>query len=257
MRLSGGEPLLLPEINGFIHELCQIAEQVNVYTSYQYKSKFIKDLPWDGNVMSKVILTHTPMDFRRKKFSYMTRRFPFERYIENIRLAGSQRMRKEIKFVLNHENLEEQMDLFNKLVQPDDTFKIVGKVVNIHNEFGAKSFEDTRNNVIENLSSSNDRLPPTSERKTNMLQAHDVRDSCYYRIGPEELRFALSSFKDDHVVLDYRFCPFFPGWFGHKYHVGQNSPHDIEKAFMGGKYLEACHDCRLMRYKSEPSESSE
>ncbi len=87
--VSGGEPLLYPRIGEFLEEVAQHTEKIHVFTSYQYSRRVMERLSEIEMPADKVILNHTPIYFDPERWLTLTRGFPFEVYLDNVRAAVS------------------------------------------------------------------------------------------------------------------------------------------------------------------------
>ena len=263
LYVSGGEPILLPGIGKYMAKLAKHVERrIFLFTSFQFSAKIRENLDLEGMPWDKVILTHTTAGFDEEEWLDMTRGFPFELYIDNIRKLGAKPWRKQIKFIVNHEYLSKELKRFNELIKPDDTYHLSLKLMNNQaGNFGAGEIKKTRDKVTELLKSGVTDLPKgisvetkiTGEEAIEGFIAGDKGESCPYRNGPLELRFAFHKGNEKSAKLKYRFCPHFPPSKHFIFKTGRDSVNDILVAYKEQKWHSWCSKCRLKLYvpKSE------
>ena len=254
LMLSGGEPILYPRINDFLERVSPHVENIFLYTSYQYKPESLAHVDKDRIPGDKMVFTHSVIDFLPDNWHKGTQHLtPHERYVENIRIAKDWPGRKIIKFVLNHEHLREEVELFRKLVEPDASFHLEAKLLNNQsNNYGKKQIEKTKSIVHENrkfMGTSNN-----NEIQLNNIMEGRIVENCIHWKLPE-LRFALYK-EDPHVILKYRFCGYFAPDFAYKIHLHEYKKGMFHKAFQKGRFKEACNKCRLLFYKNPVEEGS-
>ncbi len=217
LMLSGGEPILYPRINDFLERVAPHVENIFLYTSYQYKPEDLTHVDASRLPGDKMVFTHSVIDYIPEKWHKGTINLtPHELYTDNIRLAKSWPGRKIVKFVLNHEHLKEEIELFNKLVEPDESFHLEAKILNNQsNNYGRKQIQKTKEIVHENRKLFG--ISTNNEIQLDNMMKDRIVDNCIYWKIPE-LRFALYR-EDPHVVLKYRFCGYFAPDFAYKIHI--------------------------------------
>ena len=119
-----GEPLLYPKIENFLREIAPSTEVIHIFTSYQFNRRVMErfsnmDLPEE-----KIILNHTPIYFEPERWKKLTRGFPFEIYLDNVRKAAQLPIRKRFKFIINHSQFGDEVARFQELVQPNESCEI-------------------------------------------------------------------------------------------------------------------------------------
>lgn len=258
--ISGGEPLLDPEIASFLDSIKDSTQQINVFTSYQYSKGVRARVPFDEMPLDKICLHHTPIYFEPDRWHKLTKGFPFDVYLENIKAVVDVPVRKRFKFILNHALFEDEVRRFQELVQPNETCEVSLKVMN---DQGANEVVDpilkSRDRALSRLSKLDNVLDDAGWKKVSRpLGSADQMlpvlkggtEVCPYRQEkPIELRFSLHRADTGRQVLRYRFCPYFPGDFYHKFHVGRDTPESIVKAWKKGPFRDHCHKCRFLNYK--------
>ena len=90
--------------------------------------------------------------------------------------------------------------------------------------------------------------PRTSADKVRKVVQEADTEGCPYRSEKIELRLAFYKGEDGKRVLKYRYCPFFPPAFGHKFHIGKDSMHKLERNWDKGPFRDHCDRCRLLHY---------
>jgi hypothetical protein len=257
--VSGGEPLLYPGIAAFLNAIAHATEQINLFTSYQYGPKACDQIPFERMPLEKTVLTHTSIGFAPDRWHELTAGFPFERYVENIRAVAHVPARKRIKFMLNHPDLEGEIARFQKCVAPDHTFELGLKVVNEQGgALNRESIEQSRALVqsralaLEQLVAGAgwggaNFMPGSLETMAPLLVDGDP-ERCLYRRKPLELRFALYKADLEDQVLKYRYCPYFPSDFGHRFHIGRDDPHRLRVNYRRGDFRDHCLRCRFLTH---------
>ena len=92
--------------------------------------------------------------------------------------------------------------------------------------------------------------PRTSaDQVKDIIRTGEV-EGCPFRHEPLELRLAFYKGQDGKNVLKYRYCPYFPPDFGHKFHVGRDEIHKLGRNFKKGPFRDHCGRCRLLHYLS-------
>ena len=257
--VSGGEPLLYPDITRFLNQIEDSTKQINVFTSYQFSKKLRQNIPFSDMPLDKIVLNHTTISFEPDHWHRMTAGFPFDLYVENIRAIASQPVRKRFKFIVNHPYLSDEISRFQSLIRPDRTFEFGMKVIN--DQGGGLNLDLIR----ESKALTSERIMSLDRTLANeewgsksykvgsiesmrpVLESGDV-NQCRYRSEPIELRFAFFKRKKDTQVLKYRYCPYFPSHFGHRYHLGWDSPEKLEINYNKGTFRKHCSDCRFLNY---------
>lgn len=244
LMLSGGEPILYPGISAFLEQVAPAVERIYLYTSFQYGQVDVSHLETARFPAEKLVFVHSVYDFLPDNWLAGTG-FPHEKYVANLRQAREWPGRKIIKFVLNHEHLEDEVALFRQLVEPDTAFSLEGKMLNNQaNDYGRPFMNASRETLERNLN-----LLKTSYKNRvqwENLERDGLQSECLYWKEPE-LRFALHR-ESPSLVLKYRFCGYFPPYFGYKVHVDRYRPGMFRKAFHKGRFKDACCDCRLKLY---------
>lgn len=257
--ISGGEPLIYPRIAEFLNAIAPSVEMINVFTSYQYSQTSRERIPFDRMPHDKLRLNHTPIYFERDRWHKLTRGFPFDTYIANVQQVAKLPMQKRFKFIINHSLFEDEIQRFQELVEPNDTCEVSLKVMN----------DQGNGMVIDTMKRGGDRVRdrldemdallkrsgwghvgrPRSSADAMIPVLNEGVHACEFRKDPVELRFALHKANEDRQVLKYRFCPYFPADFHHKYHIGKDTPASIVKAYMSRAYYDHCHKCRFLNYR--------
>jgi organic radical activating enzyme len=257
--LSGGEPILYPDIAQFLNDIKDWTHQINLFTSFQFPTEECDRISFAEMPLEKVVFSHTPIDFDPDRWSSHVGTFPFDVYVENLRRFKAVPARKRLKFIINRETCAEQIQRFQDLVQPDETFEFGLKTINDQgNGLCADTMKETSGLVAE-------RVARLSELATEMgwnlgrvmegsldvmgpiLEDGDVT-RCGYRNEPLEIRFALEYATEERQVLRYRYCPSFPPDFGHRFHVGRDDPRKLERNFTRGPFRDHCSRCRFLKY---------
>ena len=252
LMLSGGEPILYPGIVDFLNRVARHVDEIFLYTSYQYHPEDLDHVDPAQLPADKLVLTHSVIDFLPDYWHKQTLNLtPHERYVSNIRIASHWPVRKIVKFVLNHEHLEDEVRLFRELVQPDERFHLEAKLLNNQsNNYGKGQIERTRevvhrNRQITGVSTNNE------IQLSNIMQDRIIENCIHWKLP--ELRFALYREHPD-VVLKYRFCGYFsPDW-AYKIHLGDYRRGMFRKAFDKARFKEACGKCRLLFYRNQVDE---
>jgi organic radical activating enzyme len=257
--ISGGEPLLYPEIANFLNAIQDATKQINLFTSYQFSEKLRRRIPFSQMPLDKIALCHTAISFAPRQWHEMTAGFPFDLYVDNIRAIARRPLRKRFKFIINHPFLDEEIRRFQELVTPDHSFEFGLKVINDQggglNEATIRQSRAFTNERVHAL----DRLLTGAgwgkikykvgslETMAPLLHDGDVAQ-CRYRDEPTELRFALYRADQGDQVLKYRYCPYFPSDFGHRFHIGRDDVEKLERNYFKGNFRDRCQDCRFLNY---------
>ena len=258
--ISGGEPLLYPKIESFLKTIAQHTEVIHIFTSYQFNRRVMDRFSKMSLPVDKIILNHTPIYFEPERWEKLTRGFPFEIYIDNVRKAAKLPMRKRFKFIINHSQFHDEVARFQQLIEPNQTCEISLKVINDQGAgLGVETMRRTSERVQERIydldtilkeAGWGDRVRP----KTSVDVMKDVIKSgqieqCVYRKKPLELRLAYYKGSPDKKVLKYRYCPYFPPDFGHKLHLGRDDISKLGKNYHKGPFRDHCGKCRMLNYK--------
>ena len=105
--ISGGEPLLYPEIADFLNDIKDAVEQINLFTSYQFSETARERISFQAMPLDQILFCHTPIFFDRQRWHEFTGGFPFDLYVKNIQAIGQMAVQKRFKFIINHESLVE------------------------------------------------------------------------------------------------------------------------------------------------------
>ena len=210
----------------------------------------------------KIILNHTPIYFEPERWLKLTRGFPFEVYLENVRKAvHNLPCKKRFKFIINHSLFVEEVQRFQERVEPNDTCEISLKLMNDQgNGLVVDTMQRTAHRVfdrledldavLENAGWANKPRPTTSaDLVKHIVETGDVTE-CVYRNEPLELRLAFYKGTDNKQVLKYRYCPYFPPDFGHKFHLGRDDIEKMGKNWKKGPFRDHCDRCRLLHYRT-------
>ncbi len=257
--ISGGEPLLYPEIARFLNDIKDNVVQINLFTSYQFSETARERIPFQAMPLDQILFCHTPIFFERHRWHELTGGFPFDLYVKNIRAMGKMSVQKRFKFIINHESLVEEIQNFQDLVEPDRSFEFGLKVINdqgggLNADIISKSKALT-NERVQSL----DRLLSdagwgkisykigSAAIMASLLGDGDVT-RCTYRQQPTELRFALYRADAHKQILKYRYCPYFPSDFGYRFHIGRDMLDKLERNYYRGNFRDRCQDCRFLQY---------
>lgn len=262
LYVSGGEALLLPGFVQFVNNALRYCGHVFVYTSYQYPAHVLERLTeeWADLPADRVTLVHSCIHFLPHRWHELTRGFPHDLYVANLRRANALPFGKIVKFVVNHDDSAKEIEAFLQAVEPGAQFRLCFKLLNDQNNgWGAPRMQATRERVRALLApyaqaaNANDDNPPSALPLLNPAVAGavargDVLSTCPYRSGPKELRFSFYRARNETVTLKARFCPYFgPNTF-HKFVVGETPLAKIDKWFASGEYRDKCDSCRLLYY---------
>ncbi len=252
LYVSGGEPLLMEGIGSYMATLAPYVSKIHLFTSFQFSASTrerldLEHMPWD-----KVVLTHTMAGFEPGRWDYMTRGFPFDVYVDNIRELSRHPWRKHFKFIVNNDTLPDEIRRFTDTVQPDDTFHFSLKLVNDHpGGIGRSLIEDTRHKIIQALNGLDMEGLDTRLTGEEVLRAQmnegDGPSACPYRQEPKELRFALYT-SGRAPKLKYRFCPHFPSNKHFIFKIGRDEMQTIRESFQSRRWHSWCSSCRLLEY---------
>jgi MoaA/NifB/PqqE/SkfB family radical SAM enzyme len=259
LAISGGEAILLPDIEEFLHRALKHCRTVHLYTSFQYPERVLTGLDWDRLPADRVVLTHSCIHFLPERWHELTQGFPHERYVANLRAARELRFLKRVKFVLNHADSDAEVALFLRMVEPDDRFELAYKLMNDQrNGYGDQVMRETGERVRGLLAQSSDssqfrtRLPRPDRHVAEGVARDDILGCCQYRRRPLNLRFALWRTDAESVRLRVRFCPYFGPSTGHTFRLGRDPLKKIDQWFLGGEYRRQCGSCRLLHYSRQP-----
>lgn len=254
LYISGGEPILYPDIKKFLKKTAPfVKEKINIFTSFQFRNINQIILSLDGIPWEKVILTHTTAAFQEKHWNEMTG-FPFSIYVNNMKLLSKLPWKKEIKFIVNHSIIFDELKKFKEIINPDLSFDIRFKLMNIQaNEYGKNQVKTSINHIFNLKYVFNQFFNKYSDFFTGFdLIENIVNDnlikSCIYKSNPIELRFAYYKHKDSWFKFKYRFCPFFPSNKYFVYKTDRDSISTIISNFKSKKWHKWCKNCRIKNY---------
>ena len=264
--LSGGEPLLHPRIAPLLQELATHTERIHLFTSYQWSAHDLRAMPLAQLPLDKIVFNHTPIYFEPQRWAELTKGWPFETYVQNIQHFARLPARKRFKFIINHDGFADELARFQELIQPDERCELSLKVINDQgNGLTVPTMRETRERVharlqeldalvkehawgrIKRTESSIDQMAPLLE--------HGDAERCVFRHEPIELRFALDpKVRQGKQVLRYRYCPYFPPSFGHRFHIGKDSLDRLSRNYYKGDFRSYCGQCRFLKnYRGEPA----
>jgi organic radical activating enzyme len=260
--ISGGEPLLYPEIARFLNDIKDATKQINLFTSYQFSEKLRQRMSFAQMPLDKMLICHTTISFSPQEWHELTAGFPFDLYIENIQAIAQLPVRKRLKFIVNHPYLDQEIRRFQELITPDSSFEFGLKVINDQggglNEATIRQSSNFTKERIQAL----DRLLTDGgwgkmnyqvgslESMTPVLQSGDVAQ-CHYRQEPAELRFAFYRANQGKQILKYRYCPYFPADVGYRFHIGRDDPKKLGRNYFKGDFRDRCRDCRFLKYRRD------
>ena len=260
--ISGGEPLIYPEIASFLNAIKDSTQRINIFTSYQFSRKEFMCIPFAEMPLEKITLNHTIIYFEPENWHQQTNGFPFELYVDNIKSAMEVSVRKRFKFIVNHPDFPDELQRFQHLASPEGHCELGLKVINDQgSHLNVSSMQQTKNLVRERAYAldqlvagaewgSINRKPGSLETMLPVLTSDDV-DQCAYRQEPIELRFALYKADTDRQILKYRYCPYFPSDFGYRFHLGRDDPAKLQSNYSKGDFHQYCSDCRFLNYCSQ------
>jgi len=262
--ISGGEPLLDPQIGRFLTRAAELVDTIHLFTSYQFSrtamSGIIK-IP----MPDCVILNHTPIYFEPDRWKKLTNGFPFEVYINNIRDAVQLSVRKRFKFIVNHSRLHEEIQRFSDYVKPNETCEVSLKLMNDQGDgLVRENMARSAHVVRSRLSDLDGLLTETGWTQTSrpkgsadlmkaMIESGDV-NACPYRQEPLELRLSYAGGSGGRQVLKYRYCPYFPPESGHRFHLGRDPINKMGKNYHRGHFKDHCDRCRLTNYQTDQTD---
>ena len=266
VMVSGGEPLLLPEAGDLLEDIASSTRQIDLFTSFQFSTRERERMALDEMPTKQLVLCHTLIYFERERWNELTNGFPFDVYLDNVRFFARLPIRKRFKFIINHASIGDEIRRFQELVEPDDTCHLTLKVINAQGgDPTGESMTRTRGLVNERVAALDElvagagwgkvhKRSGTVDAMAPLLVDGDV-SRCVYRKKPLELRFALDpKTRSGRPVLRYRYCPYFPPDFGHRFHVGRDSLDKLERNFSKGSFRDHCARCRFLAYYSgEPA----
>jgi len=256
--VSGGEPLLYEGIEDWLaRAAASVAGTIHVFTSYQFSRAEMERVA-QLSFPEAVVLNHTPIYFEPERWHRLTRGFPFEVYLDNVRVAAKLKVRKRFKFIVNHEGFHEEIQRFQELVQPDGSSQISLKFINDQGDgLGVDVMRRTSSRLHERLGRLDELLAEAgwegSRPRTSVDEVREVIETgdvtaCPYRKSPEELRLAFYRGEGGKSVLKYRYCPYFPPDFGHRFHLGRDPVEKLGRNFERGPFRDHCGGCRLLNY---------
>ncbi len=258
--ISGGEPLLSPTIADFLNAIAPQVKLIHLFTSYQWSAGDLKRMPLDEMPLDKIVFNHTPIYFEPQEWEKLTQGFPFKVYLNNVRHFAALPARKRFKFIINHERFGQELRRFQELVQPDKTFQLSLKVINDQgNGLMQNRMAETRALINERVRQLDElvegagwgrikRTEGSLDQMAALLEDGDY-GRCTFRNKPVEIRFALDpKVRRGEAVLRYRYCPYFPSNFGHRFHIGRDDPELLERNYVKGAFRRRCKSCRFLRY---------
>jgi organic radical activating enzyme len=257
--VSGGEPLLYPEIAQFLNEIRDSTEQINLFTSYQFSKRLRSRIDFRDMPLDKIVLCHTTIAFEPNTWHAMTGNFPFDLYVENILEIARQPVKKRFKFIINHDSLDDEIRRFQSLIETDQRFEFGLKVINDQGGgINESIIQKTKMQTKERVLALDERLAESTwgkkeyrvgsiENMRSLLDGEDV-SQCRYRNEPIELRFAFYRSNEGDSVLKYRYCPYFPSDFGHRFHIGRDDPKKLKRNYIKGSFHDHCKRCRFLKY---------
>lgn len=257
--ISGGEPLLYPEIHDFVSAIQDATECIHLYTSYQFGQDAWDKIRFDRMSLAKVTLNHTLIYFEPHSWEALTCGFPFDRYVENVRSAMRVPMRKRFKFIVNHDQFDREIARFQEMVRPDQQCELGLKVINDQGGgLNAATIRRTAGLVRERIDSLAELTAGAGwgavvwhegslHAMSPLLEDGQV-EKCAYRQEPIELRFALYRADAGKQIVKYRYCPYFPSRFGYRFHVGRDDLGKLEQNYVKGAFCEYCSECRFLQY---------
>ena len=249
LNISGGEAILFPGIRKFLIRAQKYVSRINLYTSYQYSTKILSNINLSGVDPNIICLTHSVIHFLPDQWHYLTRGFPYQIYTENLVQAKKLPFKKHIKFVINHDDCEAEVQRFQEIIEPDELFRITYKLLNDQNNgFGAPIMKGTLGQVKQRLQMKRMELVKPDPAIASAVAQGKLLELCRYRQEPLEVRFAFYRKTADAVVLKIRFCAYFGPKFSHKFKVGVDPLKKIDKWYNEGLYKEHCYSCRLKHY---------
>ncbi len=264
LYISGGEPLLMPQIGKYMAQLAKgVTKNIFLFSSFQFPGKERENIELEGMPWDKVILTHTTAGFNEENWLDMTRGFPFKLYIENMRELCRLKWQKHIKFILNHDYLGKELEQFLEHIKPNKSFNLSLKLMNNQDgDFGAHEIDKTKEAILSLLENGIANLPEGIELETKLTGEEAIRGflkgdqgaSCPYRNNPLEMRFAFYKGDAEGVKFKYRFCPHFPPNKHFIFKTGRDSLDDINLNFENKKWHNWCSQCRLKLYMPEQKE---
>ena len=260
LYVSGGEPLLSADLLPFLREVSHIPDQINVFTSYQFSRRTMQSIV-ESTFPKNVVLNHTAIYFEPERWLKLTG-FPFAVYSDNISCAVEMPVRKRFKFIINHSRLEQELELFQRLIDPDDSCEITLKLMN---DQGNGHVVPTLKRTVERVRSRLVDEPVDDgggawkvargvpDWVAKVVESGNVAHCPYRRNEPKELRIAFYRAKGGRYVVKYRYCPYFPADFGHRFHIGEDDLRKFGRNFEKGPFREACGRCRLFHYQRPES----
>lgn len=255
--VSGGEPLLSEDLPELLESIAVGPKRVHVFCSFQFSRKTM-DTVAQLSLPDNVVINHTSIYFEPRRWLMLTG-FPFEVYRDNVRRSVSMPVRKRFKFIVNHSQLDEEIRRFQELVRPDESCEISLKVMNDQgNGMVVDAMKATKERVHERVSKldevlaeagwSKQRPKSSLDRIGKVVESGDV-SLCPYREEALELRLAFYRGGDGKSVLKYRYCPYFPADFGHKFHIGKDDIRKLGRNYKKGPFRDHCDGCRLLHYE--------
>jgi organic radical activating enzyme len=263
--VSGGEPFLYPGIEGWLKRVAAATTgAIHVFTSYQF-SRSVMERVAEMELPESVVLNHTPIYFEPERWHKLTRGFPFDVYLDNVKRAARMSVKKRFKFIVNHGQFQDEIRRFRALVEPDETTQITLKFINDQGDgLGVEVMQRTSDRVkdriddldalLESAGWTLDRPQSSADQVKDVIKTGNV-EACPFRSEPLELRLAFYRGEDGKNVLKYRYCPYFPPDFGHKFHIGRDGLEKLGRNFKKGPFRDHCGRCRLLHYQRSRVES--
>jgi hypothetical protein len=257
--VSGGEPLLCPDLPWFLNAIQDSTERIHLFTSYQFSQRARGRVPFSEMPLAKITLNHTLIYFEPAHWDKLTQGFPWDLYVENLRAAMRVPARKRFKFIVNHDRFDREIARFQEMVGPDRRCELGLKAINDQGGGLNASAIHTTSVLVRQRAMSLDKLVAgvgwgavnwragSFHAMSPLLETGEV-ERCVYRREPIELRFALYRADRERQILKYRYCPYFPSSFGPRFHIGRDDPHKLERNYRKGSFREHCPDCRFLEY---------
>ncbi len=254
LYVSGGEPLIYPNIGPFLNDIARYVDRIHVFCSFQFDTNDFHRIPFDAMPLAKITVNHTVSCFEPGPWSHHTRGFPFSLYLENLKSIAEAKVQKHFKMIVNQERFEEKLDRFMNALGPSSSMEIGLKVINDQgNGLNVASIEKTRLVALQNLEgidggkyAGRSFVEGSLSRMAPMLNGLDPAD-CHYAKKPVELRFSFYRIKNGTPILKYRYCPYFPPSSGHRFHIGKDNPKKFVRNFFCGDFRDHCSECRFVK----------
>jgi len=257
--LSGGEPLLYPDLPWFLNAIKDATKRIHLFTSFQFSAAAWYQIPFGQLPLGKMTLNHTVLYFEPERWHTLAAGFPFDVYLENLRACLHLSVRKRFKFIVNHSAFQEELERFQVLVMPDQYCELGLKIINTQGDGLNRAVIQQTRDLVNQRARVLDRLVEHAEwakvqRRASSLDlmasvlAEGDVVQCPYRQDPLELRLAFFRATAEDVILKYRYCPYFPSRFSHRFHIRHDDPQKMEKNFYKGTFRDHCTECRFLQY---------